>query len=112
MPHAVRIHKAGGPDVLQWDSVDVGAPGPGQVRLKQHAAGVNYIDIYQRSGLYKLPLPFVAGSEGAGEVTAVGPGVSEFKVGDRGAYAAVAGGYADERLMPADRLVRLPDSID
>jgi len=77
MPHAVRIHQAGGPDVMQWDSVEVGAPGPGQVRLKQHAVGVNYIDIYQRSGLYKLSLPFVAGSEGAGEVTAVGAGVSD-----------------------------------
>src|SRR5215470_5105011 len=112
MPHAVRIHRPGGPEVLQWDSVDVGAPGPGQVRLKQHAVGVNYIDVYQRSGLYKLPLPFVAGSEGAGEVTAVGPGVNDFKVGDRGAYAGAAGGYADERLMPADRLVKLPASID
>ena len=75
MPHAVRIHQTGGPDVMQWDSVEVGAPGPGQVRLKQHAVGVNYIDIYQRAGLYKLPMPFVAGSEGAGEVTAVGAGV-------------------------------------
>src|SRR5215468_8944394 len=112
MPHAVRIHRPGGPEVLQWDSVDVGAPGPGQVRLKQHAVGVNYIDIYQRSGLYKLSLPFVAGSEGAGEVTAVGAGVSEFRVGDRGAYAGAVGGYAEERLMPADRLVKLPDAID
>ena len=76
MAHAVRIHQTGGPDVLRWDSVEVGAPGPGQLRLKQHAVGVNYIDVYQRSGLYKLPLPFVAGSEGAGEVTAVGAGVS------------------------------------
>src|SRR5689334_4914452 len=112
MPHAVRIHQSGGPEVLQWESVEVGAPGPGQVRLKQHAVGVNYIDVYQRSGLYKLPLPFIAGSEGAGEVTAVGAGVSDFKVGDRGAYAGAGGGYADERLLPADRLVKLPDSID
>jgi NADPH2:quinone reductase len=112
MAHAIRIHKNGGPEVLQWDSVDVPAPGPGQVRLKQHACGVNFIDVYQRSGLYKLPLPFVAGSEGAGEVTAVGPGVTDFKVGDRGAYAGAVGGYADERVMPADRLVKLPDNID
>ena len=87
-------------------------PGPGQVRLKQHAVGVNFIDTYQRSGLYKLPLPLIPGNEGAGEVVAVGPGVTDFKVGDRGAYAGAVGGYAEERLMPADRLVKLPDAID
>jgi NADPH2:quinone reductase len=112
MVHAIRIHQTGGPEVLKWESVEVPAPGPGQVRLKQHAVGVNYIDVYQRSGLYKLPLPFVAGSEGAGEVVAVGPGVTDFKVGDRGAYAGAMGGYAEERVMPADRLVKLPDNID
>jgi NADPH2:quinone reductase len=112
MVHAIRIHRYGGPEVMKWESVEVGDPGPGQVRLKQHAVGVNYIDIYQRTGLYKLPVPFVAGSEGAGEVTAVGPGVSEFKVGDRGAYAGALGGYAEERVMPADRLVKLPAQID
>ena len=112
MVHAIRVHQNGGPEVLKWDSVDVPAPGPGQVRLKQHAVGVNYIDVYQRSGLYKMPLPFVAGSEGSGEVTAVGPGATDFKVGDRGAYAGAGGGYAEERVMPADRLVKLPDSID
>jgi NADPH:quinone reductase len=112
MVHAIRIHQTGGPEVMKWESVEVPAPGPGQVRLKQHAVGVNYIDVYQRSGLYKLPLPFVAGSEGAGEVVAVGPGVSDFKVGDRGAYAGAIGGYAQERVMPADRLVKLPDNID
>jgi NADPH2:quinone reductase len=112
MAHAIRIHQNGGPEVLKWESVDVPAPGPGQVRLKQHAVGVNYIDTYQRSGLYKMPLPFAPGSEGAGEVVAVGPGVTDFKVGDRGAYAGALGGYADERVMPADRLVKLPHSID
>jgi NADPH2:quinone reductase len=112
MVHAIRVHQTGGPEVLTWESVDVGDPGPGQVRLKQHAIGVNYIDIYQRTGLYKLPLPLVPGNEGAGEVVAVGPGVTDFKVGDRGAYAGAVGGYAQERLMPADRLVKLPDSID
>jgi NADPH:quinone reductase len=112
MAHAIRIHQNGGPEVLKWESVDVPAPGPGQVRLKQHAIGVNYIDVYQRSGLYKMPLPFIAGSEGAGEVVAVGSGVTDFKVGDRGAYAGALGGYADERVMPAERLVKLPDSID
>jgi NADPH2:quinone reductase len=112
MAHAIRIHQNGGPEVMQWETVDVPAPGPGQVRLKQHAVGVNYIDTYQRSGLYKLPLPFVPGSEGAGEVVAVGSGVTDFKVGDRGAYAGALGGYAQERVMPADRLVKLPDGID
>ncbi len=112
MAHAIRIHQTGGPEVLKWESVEVSAPGPGQVRIKQHAVGVNYIDTYQRSGLYKLPLPFVPGNEGAGEVVAIGSGVTDFKVGDRGAYAGAVGGYAEERVMPADRLVKLPDSID
>lgn len=112
MAHAIRIHQNGGPEVMQWENVDVPQPGPGQVRLKQHAIGVNYIDTYQRSGLYKMQLPFVPGSEGAGEVVAVGPGVTDFKVGDRGAYAGALGGYAEERVMPADRLVKLPNSID
>jgi NADPH2:quinone reductase len=112
MVHAIRVHQTGGPEALTWESVDVGPPGPGQVRLKQHAVGVNYIDTYQRSGLYKLPLPLIPGNEGAGEVVAVGPGVTEFKVGDRGAYAGAVGGYAEERVMPADRLVKLPALID
>jgi NADPH2:quinone reductase len=112
MVHAIRVHQTGGPEALKWESVDVGDPGPGQVRLKQHAIGVNYIDTYQRSGLYKLPLPLIPGNEGAGEVVAVGPGVTDFKPGDRGAYAGAVGGYAEERLMPADRLVKLPDAID
>jgi len=112
MVHAIRIHQNGGPEVMKWESVEVGEPGPGQVRLKQHAVGVNYIDTYHRSGLYKMPLPLIVGSEGAGEVTAVGAGVTDVKVGDRGAYAGAVGGYAEERLMPADRLVKLPASID
>jgi NADPH2:quinone reductase len=112
MVHAIRVHQTGGPEVLTWESAEVGDPGPGQVRLKQHAVGVNYIDTYQRSGLYKLPLPLIPGSEGAGEVAAVGSGVTEFRVGDRGAYAGAIGGYAEERLMPADRLVKLPNAID
>ena len=112
MAHAIRIHRYGGPEVLQWETDEVGQPGQGQVKFKQHAVGVNYIDVYQRSGLYKSPLPFIPGSEGAGEVLAVGPGVTDFKVGDRAAYAGALGGYAQERLMPADRLVKLPDTID
>ena len=113
MAHAIRIHANGGPEVLQWEVVEVGNPGAGEVRLRQTAVGLNYIDVYHRSGLYKLAsLPAVIGMEGAGVVEAVGTGVAELKVGDRVAYAGVLGAYADERLVPADRLVRLPDDID
>lgn len=112
MVHAIRIHEHGGADVLRFESVDPGMPGPGQVRLRQRACGVNFIDIYQRTGLYELPsLPAVLGLEGAGDVLAVGEGVTEFKVGDRVAYGGVLGGYSEERLAPAERLVRLPDAI-
>jgi NADPH2:quinone reductase len=113
MAHAVRIHQHGGPEVLKYEEVEVGKPAAGQVRLKQHACGLNYIDTYQRSGLYKLAnMPAVLGMEGAGEVVEVGPGVTDFKVGDRAAYSNPIGGYATERLMPAERLVKLPDAID
>lgn len=113
MAHAIRIHANGGPEVLQWEAVEVGAPGPGEVRLRQSAVGLNYIDVYHRSGLYKLAaFPAVIGMEGAGTVEAVGPGVSELKVGDRVAYPAVLGAYADERLIAADRVVKLPGGID
>jgi NADPH2:quinone reductase len=113
MVAAVRVHKYGGPEVLTYEDVEVPAPGPGQVRIKNHACGLNFIDTYFRSGLYPPPngLPFIAGNEGAGEVTAVGPGVSEVKVGDRVGYTSLLGSYAAERLMPADRLVKLPDGI-
>ena len=112
MPHAIRIHAYGGPEVLQWEKVHLGEPGPGQAKIRQHAAGVNFIDVYHRTGLYKQPsFPFTPGSEGAGEVTAVGVGVKDVAVGDRVAYAGPIGGYAQERLIPADRLVKLPDAI-
>ncbi len=111
MAHAIRVHEHGGPEVLKWESYDVGQPGPGQVRLKHTAVGLNYIDTYQRSGLYKMPLPFIPGSEAAGVVEAVGPDVKELKVGDRVAYAGAIGAYADERLAPAEKLVKLPDGI-
>jgi NADPH:quinone reductase len=112
MVAAVRVHKVGGPDALTYEEVDVPAPGAGQVRLKQHASGINYIDTYFRSGLYPAPsMPFIAGNEGAGEVIAVGPGVSDVRVGDRVAYFSALGSYAAERLMPADRVVKLPASI-
>jgi NADPH2:quinone reductase len=113
MAHAIRIHAPGGPEVLKWEAVEVGEPGPGEVRLRQRAVGLNYIDVYHRSGHYKLAsFPAIIGMEGAGTVDAVGPGVTELKVGDRVAYAGVLGAYADERLIPADRLVKLPDRID
>ncbi len=112
MVHAIRIHQHGGPEVMVWEEVDVGEPGEGQVRLKHRAIGLNYIDTYHRSGLYKITLPTVLGMEGAGEVTAVGPGVTDLKVGDRVAYASPMGAYAEERLIPADRVVKIPDNID
>ena len=111
MPNAIRIHKTGKPDVLQWEEVDVGEPGPGQVRIRQEAAGLNFIDVYHRTGLYKQALPFTPGVEGAGVVEAVGDGVSHVKKGDKVAYAGPLGGYAEERLIDADRLVKLPKGI-
>ncbi|HVG50621.1 MAG TPA: quinone oxidoreductase [Xanthobacteraceae bacterium] len=113
MVAAVRVHKTGGPEVLTYEQVDVAAPGPGQVRVKQHAAGINFIDTYFRMGMYAAPegLPFIAGNEGAGDVVAVGPGVTDIKVGDRVAYVSSLGSYTEERLMPAERCVPLPASI-
>jgi len=113
MVAAVRVHKVGGPEVLTFEEIEIGAPGQGQIRVKQHACGVNFIDTYFRMGMYPSPvgLPFVAGNEAAGEVTTVGPGVTEFKVGDRVAYVVALGCYAAERLVPADRAVKLPSNI-
>src|ERR1700721_2549523 len=113
MVAAVRVHKVGGPEVLTYEQVEVPAPGQGQIRVKQHACGVNFIDTYFRMGMYPSPvgLPFVAGNEAAGEVVAVGPGVSDFKVGDRVAYVVALGCYASERNVPADRAVKLPSKI-
>jgi len=111
MSHAIRVHETGGPEVLHWEEVEIGEPGPGQVRLRQEAAGLNYIDVYHRTGLYPQPLPFIPGVEGAGVVERVGPDVTGLKPGDRVAYAGPIGGYAEERLIDADRIVRLPDSI-
>lgn len=113
MANAVRVHQYGGPDVLKFEPVTLDAPGPGQVQIRHHAVGLNYIDVYLRTGLYPQPsFPFVPGGEGAGEVTKVGPGVTEFKVGDRIAYAGPPGAYCDERNIPADKIVKIPDSID
>jgi NADPH:quinone reductase len=111
MVHAIRVHRTGGPEVLAWEEVEVGAPGPDQVRLRQQAVGLNYIDVYHRTGLYPQDLPFTPGVEGAGVVDAVGQGVTTLRAGDRVAYAGPIGGYAERRLIDADRLVKLPDDI-
>lgn len=120
MTKAILVQTYGGPDVMQLADVPVGAPGPGQVRIAQTYSGVNYIDTYHRTGLYKLPvavpdkgeIAFIPGSEGAGKITAVGPGVTDFKVGDRVAYGSgPVGSYAEERLFPAERTVKIPDGI-
>ena len=114
MVAAVRVHKVGGPEVLTYEEIDVPAPGAGQIRVKQHACGVNFVDVYFRMGLYPAPggLPFVAGNEAAGEVVEVGPGVGEFKRGDRVAYVSGPGCYAAERIVATDRAVKLPANIN
>ncbi|EDT03443.1 quinone oxidoreductase family protein [Burkholderia ambifaria] len=112
MPKAIRYDQPGGPDVMKWVDVEVGAPKAGEVRIRQHAVGLNYIDVYFRTGLYPQPLPGGLGMEAAGEVTAVGDGVTALKAGDRVAYVGQPpGAYAQERVMPAERLVKLPDGI-
>ncbi len=112
MPYAMRIHEHGGPEKLQWEEVPVADPGPGQVRVRNTAVGLNYVDTYQRSGLYPMQLPFTLGGEGAGVVEAVGPKVRDFKVGDRVAYAGPIGAYAEVLVRPADRLVKIPAGVD
>ncbi|GLS13669.1 quinone oxidoreductase family protein [Hydrogenophaga electricum] len=110
---AVRIHAHGGPEQLVVDTVEVGEPGPGEVRIRHEAVGLNFIDVYQRTGLYQNPLPLTLGMEGAGVIEAVGPGVMHLKAGDRAAYAAgMPGSYSDLRVMPAMNVCQLPDAID
>ena len=113
MAKAIRIHQYGGPEVLQYESVEVGRPGPDEVRLRQTAVGLNFIDVYHRTGLYPLPqLPGSLGLEAAGIVEAIGSEVESLRVGDRVAYAGgPIGAYTSERLMPAERLIKIPDSI-
>src|SRR5256884_6628547 len=111
MPKAIRFHKTGGPEVLQLDEVPVGEPGPGQARVRHTAIGVNFVDTYQRSGLYPMPLPQAAGNEGAGVVEAVGANVTDLKKGDRVAYTGLPGSYCEARVVPADRLVKIPEGI-
>jgi NADPH:quinone reductase len=111
MAKAIRVHKHGGPEALTYEDVEIGKPGPGEVRIRQTAIGVNYIDTYYRTGMYPTNLPFVLGNEGAGVVVEAGEGVSGFKPGDRVAYAATLGGYAEERTIEAKFLVKLTPGI-
>lgn len=112
MSRAIRIHKVGGPEVLKIEDIHVSAPGPGEIKLRQHAVGINYIDVYFRTGQYPVPsLPFTPGNEGAGEIIALGRGVKGFAVGERVAYAGTLGGYAEERLIDPKFLVKLPPKI-
>jgi NADPH:quinone reductase len=112
MPYAVRIYEHGGPEIMRWEEVEVGDPGPGEVRVRNTAVGLNYIDTYHRSGLYPMQLPLTIGSEGAGVIEAVGPRVKGFKKGDRVAYAGPIGAYAEALLRPAARLVKVPAGIE
>lgn len=109
--HGIRIHQHGGPEEMVWEEYDIPAPGAGQVRLRHTAVGLNFIDVYQRTGLYKMPMPFIMGNEAAGVVEELGEGVTSLAVGDRVAYAGVAGGYTQQRTIAADRLVKVPDGI-
>ncbi|HEY5609377.1 MAG TPA: quinone oxidoreductase [Alphaproteobacteria bacterium] len=111
MPKALVIHQPGGPSCMQWEDVEVGDPGPGAARIKQTALGANFVDIYFRSGLYPHALPFITGMEGAGVVEAVGKGVKNVKPGDRVVYGGELGAYAEARLIPAARLVKIPNGI-
>lgn len=111
MSHAIQLHRPGGPEELVWEAVETGEPGPGQVRIRQTAVGLNFIDVYHRTGLYPQEPPFIPGVEAAGVVERLGPEVDGLKHGDRVAYAGPIGGYAEQRLIAADRLVKLPDDI-
>ena len=110
--HGIRLHRHGGPEELVWEEYDVPEPGPGQALLRHTAVGLNFIDVYQRTGLYPQAMPFVPGSEAAGVVEAVGEGVTLVAPGDRVAYAGALGAYCERRVVPADRLVKLPPGID
>ena len=106
MSRVFVVHELGGPEVLKLEEREVGAPGPGEIKIRNRAIGLNFIDTYQRTGLYKMDLPFVPGSEGAGDVVAVGEGVKGIREGDRVGYIGPVGAYADERLLPADKAIR------
>src|SRR4029078_5010795 len=106
MTHAIRVHELGGPEALKWEEIEVGEPGPGEVKIRQEAAGLNYIDVYHPAGLYPQPLPFPPGTEGAGVVESIGPDVSGLSPGDRVAYAGPVGGYAQCLLHSAYRMTQ------
>ncbi len=112
MPYAIRVHETGGPEKLRWEEVETGAPGPHEVLMRNTAVGLNFIDIYHRSGLYPISTPFTPGSEGAGIIEAVGAKVNDFKAGDRVAYVDPIGAYAEMAIRPAERLVKIPRGID
>jgi NADPH2:quinone reductase len=112
MPKAMVVHEVGGPEKMSWEDVPTPEPKEGEARVRQTALGLNFVDVYNRTGLYKLPLPFILGQEGAGVVEAVGPGVTDVKPGDRVAYAGVQGAYAEVRTIPAAKLVPLPSNVD
>ncbi len=113
MTHAIRVHEKGGPEVLKWEEIEVGKPGKGEVRIKQNAVGLNYIDVYFRTGLYPIPsYPAIIGMEAAGVIEDVGEGVTEFKIGDRVTYPMVPGAYAEARCMPTLKVVKIPDGIE
>jgi len=112
MTKAIRVHAIGGPEVLKLENIEVGAPGAGEVQIRHSAIGLNFIDVYHRTGLYPMPLPFIPGQEGAGVVTAVGDGVTTLKIGDRVAYGSgLSGAYSEVRNAPASRLLKLPEGI-
>ena len=111
MSKAIRIHETGGPEVLHWEDVPAGNPGPGEVLLKHTAVGLNFIDIYQRTGLYPLELPLILGMEGAGVIEEVGRDVTGFAVGQRVAYAMQVGSYSERRVIGTSKLIALPDDI-
>ena len=111
MSKAIQIDRNGGPEELKLVDVTVGEPGTGEIRIRHHAVGLNFIDVYQRTGLYVLPMPLILGGEGAGVVEAVGEGVTHLKVGDRAAYAGGPGSYCELRVMPAKTVCKLPDAI-
>ena len=111
MPKAMRYHKQGGPEVLQYEDVPVAEPGQGQVRVRHTAIGVNFVDVYQRAGVYPMQVPQTGGNEGAGVIEAVGPGVTDLKKGDRVCYTGIPGSYCESRVVPAERMVKLPDGI-
>jgi NADPH2:quinone reductase len=112
MAKAIVVREYGGPEAMKWEEVTVGEPGPGQARVKHAAIGINFVDVYNRTGLYKTPLPFTPGAEGAGTVVSAGPDITHVKPGDRVAYFGPQGSYAEERILPADRLITIPDDID